>query len=449
VRLARATAARVWSRSLTLTHLVWTVPLVAIVVALRQPIKDNSYLWHIRAGDLQVESGSVLTDDPFSFTLPGAEWRTQSWLLELFYSWAEKIEPLFSADVVVAGCSALLSIAVGLRIARKRNGILAPLGLIWVVWISLGYFTPRPVVLSLALFSLVVLVCEDERLSWTLPIVFWLWASVHGGFIVGLGYVALSGLSNRRIRTTPLLASVIATLISAHGWGTWEILLRFSSSRESLDYIREWLTPDFLSIPLFPFAIGIVSLLIGAVHDRFTRRELWIIIPFLVFSFSANRAVPLAAIALVPFIVPAWTPRTIGKTQLPRSVSWITVGLILGVSLVVPVESGGLEARFPVEAALRLDPVPTFHDDLTGGYLIYVGFTPGVFLDDRAELYGDLYVESLQARHAKGAWMDLLDRYQVEQVVLPATDALLQLLDLRGWRRVYEDASFVVMREGS
>ena len=60
--------------------------LVGVLIAVRasEAIRDNSFLWHIRAGSLQIESGSVLTEDPFSFTAAGEPWRTQAWLIELF-----------------------------------------------------------------------------------------------------------------------------------------------------------------------------------------------------------------------------------------------------------------------------------------------------------------------------------------------------------------------------
>ena len=45
----------------------------------------------LRAGELQLEIGRVLTTDPFSFTAGGEAWRTQSWLAELGYAWLEDV----------------------------------------------------------------------------------------------------------------------------------------------------------------------------------------------------------------------------------------------------------------------------------------------------------------------------------------------------------------------
>ena len=73
-------------------RLVWIAPLVPLfMVALfaARPIKDNSFLWHIRAGSAQSTVGEALNNDVFSFTRFGSEWRTQSWLVELLYSFLE------------------------------------------------------------------------------------------------------------------------------------------------------------------------------------------------------------------------------------------------------------------------------------------------------------------------------------------------------------------------
>jgi hypothetical protein len=76
-------------RPLSVAHVALVLPWIMAVVAARLPVRDNSFLWHVTAGRLQIEQGAVLTADPFSFTFLGAPWRTQSWLLELVYGLAD------------------------------------------------------------------------------------------------------------------------------------------------------------------------------------------------------------------------------------------------------------------------------------------------------------------------------------------------------------------------
>ncbi|MBT8248315.1 MAG: hypothetical protein KJN73_10870 [Acidimicrobiia bacterium] len=70
---------------LSVRHLFAMVPVVGVVVASARAISDNSFLWHVRAGTVQLDAGQVLRTDPFSFTAQGESWRTQSWIADLLY----------------------------------------------------------------------------------------------------------------------------------------------------------------------------------------------------------------------------------------------------------------------------------------------------------------------------------------------------------------------------
>ncbi|MGH8915100.1 MAG: hypothetical protein ACRDZM_11375, partial [Acidimicrobiia bacterium] len=83
------TAVKPSQRRFSLAHLILIVPWVALVIDAWAPIRDNSFLWHVRAGELQAVAGEVLVSDPFSFTMFGEPWLTQSWLAELLYAWGE------------------------------------------------------------------------------------------------------------------------------------------------------------------------------------------------------------------------------------------------------------------------------------------------------------------------------------------------------------------------
>ncbi len=419
------------------------VPITAIGIALRKPTQDNSYLWHVEAGLRQIDLGSVLTSDPFTFTAFGSPWRTQSWLVELGYGWFESIGPLASAGVVVGLSSLVLLLSVGLRVAPGRR-ILGPLAVVWVMWQTLGYFTARPVFLSLALFALLTLMADRRKLRWTIPLLFWVWASSHGGFVVGLGYLVLQALRHRRRSyVVDAVAGAATATLTAHGWAVWEILVQFGGSSDNLELIREWLHPNFISLPLWPFLAGIVALIALGSVGKVDRNDLWIILPFVVFAFTANRAVPLAAIAIVPFVFPP-TMSTLGTTPLARPAAWGAMLLIVGLAWLAPVDVDTFEKEFPVEASAHLAEVPTFHNDSTGGYLIYEGF-PYVFVDDRAELFGDTYRRFIEAIGARPGWESLFEEYGVEQVLLPVEDTLVEVLRSEGWKPTYEDREFVVL----
>ena len=71
-------------------HIAPLVPFFLVAVIVAAPIRDNSFLWHVRAGTIQLDSLRVLTEDPFSLTFTGTPWRTQSWWMEFLYAHLER-----------------------------------------------------------------------------------------------------------------------------------------------------------------------------------------------------------------------------------------------------------------------------------------------------------------------------------------------------------------------
>ncbi|HSM46149.1 MAG TPA: hypothetical protein VK969_14135, partial [Acidimicrobiia bacterium] len=102
------------ARRLSIAHLALLLPWIAVAIDAFRPIVDNSFLWHVRAGTVQLERGSVLTTDPFSFTLGGEPWRTQSWLVELLYGWAEGLSGLGFVPIMLLVVPTLTFLGIGL-----------------------------------------------------------------------------------------------------------------------------------------------------------------------------------------------------------------------------------------------------------------------------------------------------------------------------------------------
>ena len=440
--------------SLNVGHVGLAVPFAAALIAARLPVRDNSYLWHVRAGTVQIDQTSVLTADPFSFTAGGQSWRTQSWLADLLYGWGDRLWGLdLVAPVVLVG-AVLLVATIAVRAYRSLGTpLVAALGTVWILWLTIGYFTPRPVLLSLALFGLFLLAADREKLRWALPLLMWIWASVHGGFVVGLGYLVLDGLRRRdRTRIWDIAGATLVTLFTAHGWGVWETVLRFARSGEALDLIAEWLPPDFASVEHLPFALGILVLLIGALWSRIQPRDLIVIGPFLLFAFTANRAVSLSSLVLAPFFLQSLVgipraSRSRAKNSETR-LNAILLGAVLVIPLIVPL-SGGLDRElFAVEAIAHLAPGKAFHDDAVGGYLIYAEWPDRmVYIDDRAELYGDVFVDFVRSRAGQAEWNEVFDRYQIRQALLKIEDPLAQILAVQGWQERFRDERFVILSE--
>ena len=435
----------------TVAHVALLLPWIMAVVASRLPMGDNSFLWHVTAGMLQNDSGSVLTTDPFSFTFAGEPWRTQAWLADIGYDVLDGWVGLGFVTPMVA-VSALVVFGMVMLASFRASGSVEATVVTGVLtaWLAAIFLNPRPVLFSYALFALVVAVSGRRSMRWTIPLIIWVWASMHGSFVLGLGYVFLDGLRRKEYRVAfgDALAGTVAATFTAHGLGVWMVLLEFAGSRESLSLITEWRTPNLTGVALLPFLIGIVLLLVGGMRGRIGLSDLWIIVPFLVFGLAATRSVFPAWIPMAPLVA-----ASLGgiRRATPSSSKWppplvVTGALLLVVPLIAPIE-GGLSDRFPVEAAEALDAERVFHDDVVGGYLIYrFDGERRVFVDDRAELFtGDFFRDVLGTRSGTPVWSEVFDRWGVEQALLRADDGLVQVLGDEGWVETHIDEDFVVL----
>jgi hypothetical protein len=340
---------------------------------------------------------------------------------------------------------------VGL-VSYKAAGLLPAVGAIVLsAWLGVAYLSPRPVLFSYLFFVVLIAIDSDERLRWSAPMVLWVWAGVHGSFAIGLAYLALSAVRRRAVKDVRIVvASLVAVTVTAHGLGAWRILLNFVASREALDFITEWAPPRFATPRMVPFVAGLVLMLAAAARGRLKVSDLWVAGPFIALGLTSQRSVFPAWLALVPLVALGLTTRrTVGQpTGIQTVINWVLVAAILVLPFIARGGPSLDEKRFPVAAATTLTSDRVFHDDVVGGYLIYAQW-PGrqVFVDDRAELYGEaFYRRFVEARSGRSEWKGLFEDFAIEEALLRIEDPLAQTLRDAGWIQSYRDASFVVLR---
>lgn len=439
-------------RRFSLAHLTLLIPWVALVIDAWAPIGDNSFLWHIRAGTMQLEQGSVLTEDPFSFTAGGESWLTQSWLAELLYARLEAFSGLDFVPWLLLVLTALTFVGVGLVAFKASQSVVATAVVIFLSTISLiSFLVPRPVIFSYLLFVLVVLAWERPSSRWSLPFLFWLWASVHGSFFLGLAYVGLRLLSKKDWRALPVpMLSGLVVLLTPHGWGVVRMLLDFVAASPYLSLLTEWRTPELFSPVFFPVFLGIVIIIYGASKQRVVSLDLLVIVPFFALALTALRSVPPAWLAL---LVPVSGSLSGVGREIPRRFTAVPTAVFVVLVLTLPFlfkgEAGLATDRFPLATADALADAPVFHNDVVGGYLIWDrGPELQVFIDDRAELYKELMQEYVDVRGGSEPWEPVFERYAITQALLRDTEPMVGWLDEAGWITTAEEDGFVLMTDG-
>jgi hypothetical protein len=221
---------------------------------------------------LQLATGRFLTEhglvshDPFS-TLAGARpWYNQQWLAELVFSNVERVAGLTGLTVFYAF---LLGLPLaGLLWSCRRKGLpLLLAGVTLYIPALLAIVHPRAAAFSLLGFSLLTVIVlrgmRSRRALVAIPVLFAVWANLHGGFVAGLLFAALvaAGLAVDRLRRVPrtagtrrvvalvvvAVAGLAATLATPLGPAIWSYLLSFRNPALSVA-TTEW-GPVFQSIP--------------------------------------------------------------------------------------------------------------------------------------------------------------------------------------------------------
>src|SRR5262245_25756024 len=160
-------------------------------------LSDNSFLWHLRTGDYILDHG-VPHGDVFSYTAPGTHWIAQSWLAEVTYAALERSVGLFGirafiglVGVAVSVLTLRLAVRLSGRLLRGAGIAAAALSGVFMIW------SERPLVLGVLFLVCLLWVVEvpecwaARHAMWTIPVLLWLWANVHGSFALGLAYLAL------------------------------------------------------------------------------------------------------------------------------------------------------------------------------------------------------------------------------------------------------------------
>ncbi len=441
-------------RRLRLRHLWLLIPFWIAAWRAGRDLGDNSFLWHVRAGIDQLAGGEVIRTDPYSFTQFGEPWRTQSWLIELAYG---RLETWFG-DLVWVNWF-LFAVVTGVLIVvlagMVRSGTaLAAIAVVFALlaWIFQPYMSPRPVLVSYVLFAITGLIVSSRRPAWwAVPGIMWLWASMHGSFIVGLGILVLDGFRRRTRRAWLAVGiSVVAVSATAHGAAIWEILYRFVVNREGLERIQEWQPPDFTNLALVAVLPLLGLLMVGLATQRIPSDALWIVIPMVAFALLSTRNVLPALLVIAPWlaaaagVLPDW-----GESELSPPLVWATAVAVVATGLVLVAAPVVLDGeRFPTRALVaQLEDGPLFHSIGPGGALIYYeGSRRPVFVDDRVELYGPDFLGEYYEAIDGIEWRSLFAARGVQQALLDDEDVLVPRLEEDGWATCATDDGFRILR---
>lgn len=458
--------------------------------------RDGDLGRHLQLGSRILDTGSIPTTDIYSYTSAGGTMVPHEWIAQVVYAAAFDVWG-FDGVALVVLVAVALSWAITTRLLLSR-GIRATAVLATVVVAaasSMIHWATRPHVFTFVFIVIWVALLDDLRAGkrdhvwWVIPLTI-VWANTHGAFIVGFVLIAtylVGGILDRHLGIDnhassrhlgmALGGSIIAALVNPVG--TRLITNSFAYIGEDFlhDFTSEYNSPDFHQRAFWPFA----ALLFAAILLKWakTPTNILLVTSWAAFGLYSFRNIPIFALVTAPILavgvdqllaqfaghVRHRLPKRWGDPSwagMHRAVAGGTMAFILLASIAFALDRDpGSSFQFspdvfPVEALLELEGnypgQRVFNQFEWGGYLLYCCWPEiDVFIDGQTDYYGpELTMEYDRVVEGLPGWDDVLERYDVDWVLIRSEKPLAQILTASpDWTRLHHDRTasvFVINR---
>src|SRR5260370_42169160 len=128
-------------------------------------LSDGDTGWHIRAGELILQTGRVPVADPFSFSRPQQPWFAWEWLADLVFTQTWRWRGLAGGAAPAGALLALAATATLARILRRGCGLWVGLAATMAaVSASSIHYLARPHVFSILFYTLALWILAEDRI---------------------------------------------------------------------------------------------------------------------------------------------------------------------------------------------------------------------------------------------------------------------------------------------
>ncbi|GAB1469699.1 hypothetical protein MASR2M66_05760 [Chloroflexota bacterium] len=463
----------------TVQRLVQFVSITLIFILLTRTPIDADLWWHLRAGQAMIQQKQILLTDIFSYTRFGADWVNAFWVSEILFAGLYALGKYFAITLFVS----LMGAATFYLLSRRLTGnpFINAFVLILAAVAAAPIWGPRPQILSFFLVALLDNWLANKRPHWWLPLLFAVWTNLHGGWIWGFLLILAHLAGNtitlltqpeerqtlwKEIRSLVIWAIIAALAIglNPNGIAIWK--LPFQQVNVSMQ-IQEWLSPDFHRIDFHPFLwiLFLLLLLSPFAPKPPAWGQLIKILGFSYLTFVAQRNIAIAAIVAAPLLADwmnaALQSFSTGKRLKPRpslpQPLKTFINALLGFSLIAAALGNAylvslpekVDSNYPTAAIewikANQPQGPLFNSYNLGGYLIWALPEYPVFIDGRADLYGDeLIQEWMDISNGTDKGLAQLDTRGINLILLEPYQGLLSKLPPQKWQQVYADSQVVI-----
>jgi hypothetical protein len=442
-------------------------------------VDDPDVWWHLKAGEYIAAHQRVPRADPFSYTRAGQPWVAHEWLTEL--ALYELCRVTGFAGLILAFAAILAGAFVLLYLRCAAAPYIAGCLALWAALATRPVWGVRPQVISLFLVSLWLLLLEradknPKLLWWTVPLTL-LWVNLHAGFALGLAVYAVFLLGaliehafryrapNPPWRLSFVVFGIDLLLVPLNPSGLRLYSYPFETLRSAAmqTYIAEWASPNFHRAEYWPFLLLVLAIFAALAYVQIPvrSRDLLLLLASFFASLESIRMIPFFVLIAIPMLshrLRTW-PLTHHRSARTRPQTVLNTTIILAmiafaaihVTQVINRQPAVEAQEFPARAVAFLIAHPTngriFNDYDWGGYLIWKLPSIQVFIDGRADLYGKgLFDNFANAYQFKDGWQQILERWQVQTVIVPSNSALATgLRNNHVWNITYRDSQATIL----
>jgi len=475
-------------------RLLWagiTILLPGLLVSVAS-ISTIDLAYGIRAGGQVLDGAGIPRIDTYTLTAAGLPWIDQQWLAQAIFAAVHRLGgwPALATlwAVVVVATEALLW-----RAARSMGAGVRSTGLtllIGFVVAAQGSGLRSQVLGLVCLAGMLALVADRRdhrgRLLLAVPLVA-AWANLHGSFPVGLALLGLAtaediaGRNHARQAVATWVLAAAATLANPFGLDAWRYVATIGADPTIARFVVEWRHTGVLDPAGAAFYASVVAVVvIVLVRIRQGDRPPWTMLAWLAglafLGAWAVRAVawwglgaaPIAAALLARIRARSREGEPVRSTATDRlrvargPIAFVAAMALLLVALQPvwhPSPGGeGLGSRLEdappgitraLSTVLAAHPAArVFNAQRWGSWLELAVPGARLFADSRIELIpAAAWLDYLEASAGDPRWREILDAWQVDVVVVSATDqpALVTLIGGdAAWRSVYRDPDGLV-----
>jgi hypothetical protein len=475
---------------ITIRQLFIAILFLALFSMAMRPIADPDFWWHLRTGQLIVETRTIPHADPFSFTNQGKTWIAHEWLSEIFIYGIYWIGGYGLLILTFAAIITATFLLVYLRSAERPY--IAGFALLLGALATAPTWGVRPQMISYLLSALFLFLLdrytESRKTKYLIPIpiLMLLWVNLHAAYALGFAIlgiyiagdiyelikakIAKTGstnspiLKNLMILFGILVLSLLAALANPNGIRLLTYPFETLSSQAMQQNIQEWFSPDFHQVEWQPLAWLILALIGAGLLGRKSISPTKILLT-LVFGYAtlhSMRHVPLFAIAAVPVLAEEIGSMVRIRQEVRKAgrlLKWVNFFLVACAILVaglrfvsvVQEQANTEKEKFPAAA---VDWIVQHHPSGNifntygwGGYLIWRLYPEyQVYIDGRADVYGDSFINDyLRIEAGEPSWETSLSLDGVRIVLIERGSLLAR--DLRqsaDWEIAFSDEQSVM-----